>query len=241
MYDVSDLRTTIVPKSDQLNAEQLLGGPMTITVTEVRTSASDEQPVVIHYEGENGRPYKPCKTMRKVLVLAWGEDGRKWAGKSMTLFNQPDVKFGGAEVGGIRISHLTDIERDIAVSLTATRGKKAQHIIKRLETADATHMAAIKSAADLAALKAAFDAAVKSTRDAGRRDAFTKAKDKRKAELTAPPTDAGEKTAADFLAELQKATDSETAALVLDEARTVLGEEGAVDVVAAFRAKWVAA
>jgi hypothetical protein len=28
--DVSDLRSTIVPKSDQLNSEQLLAGPITI-------------------------------------------------------------------------------------------------------------------------------------------------------------------------------------------------------------------
>ena len=57
---VEDLRATIVPKSDQLNAEQLLSGPMTIRVTEVRVSDSAEQPVVVHYEGDDGRPYKPC-------------------------------------------------------------------------------------------------------------------------------------------------------------------------------------
>ena len=79
-YDISDLRATIVPKSDQLNSEQLLGGPMTITVTDVRIGSSDEQPISVHYEGENGRPYRPCKTMRKVLIFAWGQDGRSWAG-----------------------------------------------------------------------------------------------------------------------------------------------------------------
>lgn len=233
MYDVADLRATIIPKSDQLNAEQLLGGPMTLTVTEVRTSASDEQPVVIHYEGENGRPYKPCKTMRKVLILAWGEDGRQWRGKSMTVYNQPDVKFGGAEVGGIRISHLSDIPKDIQVALTATRGKKAQHIIKRLDTADARHMAAIQCAESLDALKTAFEAAVKSTRDAGRREAFAAAKDKRKAELTQPA-----KTADSYILAVQSAGDAEVAALALDEARTELGDEGAAPVVEAYRAKW---
>lgn len=131
--DVADLRPTIVPKSDQLNAEQLLGGPMTITVTDVRTSASEEQPVVVHYQGENGRPYKPCKTMRKVLIFAWGEDGRRWVGRSMTLYNDASVRFGGQDVGGIRISHLTDIDREIKVSLTATKGKKALHSILPLE------------------------------------------------------------------------------------------------------------
>lgn len=131
--DVSDLRSTIVPKSDQLNSEQLLGSEMTVTVTDVRIGSSDEQPISVHYAGEQGRPYKPCKTMRKVLIFAWGEDGRAWIGRSMRLYNDEAVMFGGMKVGGIRISHLSDIERDISVSLTATKGKKALHTIKRLE------------------------------------------------------------------------------------------------------------
>lgn len=136
---VRDLRDTIIPKSDQLNAEQLLGGPITITVTDVRRGGGEEQPVVIHYEGEGGRPYKPCKSMRKVLVFAWGSDGAAWIGRSMTLYNRPDVKFGGEAVGGIRISHLSHIERDIAIALTATRGRKEQTKVLRLaetETVD---------------------------------------------------------------------------------------------------------
>lgn len=133
--NVSNLRDTIVPKSDQLNAEQLLGGPITITVTEVRRGGGEEQPVVVHYEGEGGRPYKPCKTMRKVLVFAWGADGNDWVGRSMTLYNRPDVKFGGEAVGGIRISHLSHIDQDIAIALTSTRGRKEQTRIVRLDEA----------------------------------------------------------------------------------------------------------
>lgn len=184
--DVRNLRDTIIPKSDQLNAEQLLAGPMTITVAEVRRTASEDQPVTVHYEGEAGRPYKPCKTMRKVLVLAWGEDGHEWAGKSMTLYCDPSVRFGGETVGGIRISHVTDIPKDIHVALTATRGKKAKHVIQRLETDDARHMAAIREAATLDALQVAFVAATRSTKDAGRRLAFIAAKDARKTTLQQP-------------------------------------------------------
>jgi hypothetical protein len=132
--DISNLRHTIVPKSDQLNSEQLIGGPVTITVTDVRLGSTDEQPLIVTYEGDDGRPYKPCKTMRKVLIFAWGEDGRAWPGKSMTLFNDPAVRFGGATVGGIRISHMSGIERDICLSLTATKGKKAGHTIKPMIT-----------------------------------------------------------------------------------------------------------
>ena len=132
MSDITNLRDTIVPKSDQLNSEQLIAGPMTITVTSVRRG-DGEQPLVIGYHGDNGRPYKPCKTMRKVLIFAWGEDGSQWIGRSMTLFNDPAVKFGGVAVGGIRISHLSHIDRELKLSLTATRGKKDPFIIHRLE------------------------------------------------------------------------------------------------------------
>lgn len=132
MSDISNLRDTIVPKSDQLNAEQLLAGPMTITVTDVERG-SDEQPIIIHYEGDGGRPYKPCKSMRKVLIFAWGEDGREWVGRSMVVFNDPAVRFGGMAVGGIRVSHLTDIDRDISLSLTATKGKKTPFLIQRMQ------------------------------------------------------------------------------------------------------------
>jgi hypothetical protein len=131
--DVSDLRFSIVPKSDQLNADQLIGGSLDITVTEVRVTSSPEQPVIVHYEGDDGRPYKPCKTMRKVLIKAWGEDGRSWRGKSMTLYHDPSVLFGGQAVGGIRISHLSDIPADIRVSLASTKGKKALHTIGRMQ------------------------------------------------------------------------------------------------------------
>lgn len=130
--DVSNLRDTIIPKSDQLNADQLLGGPITITVTDVRRGAPD-QPVTIHYQGDGGRPYKPCKSMRKVLIFAWGEDGNQWVGRSMTLYNNPEVSFGGMKVGGIRISHLSHIDKNISLALTSTKGKKNEHTIGRLD------------------------------------------------------------------------------------------------------------
>ncbi len=135
MSDVSSLKDTIIAKSSQMNADDLLSGPKTVTVTAVRRSSSPDQPVDVHYEGDDGKPYKPCKSMRKVLIFAWGENGADWIGRSMTLFNDPEVKFGGIKVGGIRISHLSHIERDIAISLTATKGKKAPITIKKLASA----------------------------------------------------------------------------------------------------------
>lgn len=237
MYDVTDLRTTIVPKSDQLNSEQLITGPITVTVTEVNVSSSDEQPVVVHYENDGGRPFKPCKTMRKVLVLAWGEDGRAWAGKSMTLYNDPNVKFGGSEVGGIRISHLTDIERDIRVSLTATKGKKALYEVKRLESPDARALSAIRNAATVEACKDVFGRAYKATKDAARRDALKQAYDARMGVLTAPPKVAA-KTLEQFTEDIDNATDADIATLVLDEARSVLDATDNQALAEHYRSSW---
>ncbi|WP_233854028.1 hypothetical protein [Paraburkholderia sp. HD33-4] len=168
MSDITDLRGTIVPKSDQLNAEQLLAGDVTITVTDVRMG-SEDQPVILHYENDEGRPYKPCKTMRKLLIFAWGEDGRAWVGKSMTLYNDQAVRFGGMVVGGIRISHLSHIEREISLSLTATKGKKAQHTILPLQvlTIDDV-LKAIATATDRNGMNAAKAMAMKLT---GEKDA----------------------------------------------------------------------
>ncbi len=132
MSDVTNLSDTIVAKSDQLNGDDLLSGPRTITVTAVKRSSSPDQPVAVHFEGDGGKPYKPCKSMRKVLIFAWGENGADWVGRSMTVYQDPEVKFGGVKVGGIRISHLSHIEANIAISLTATKGKKAPVTIKKL-------------------------------------------------------------------------------------------------------------
>lgn len=215
MSDILDLRPTIVPKSDQLNADQLIGGPMTITVSRVSATSGD-QPVTVHYDGDKGRPYKPCLTMRKVLVLAWGHDGNKWPGRSMRVYNDPDVRFGKDTVGGVRISHLSHIERDIKVSLAVTKGKKALYEIRKLEDGDTELIAGIKAAGDLDSLKAAFAAAYKTTRDEERRAAFKAEYDRRMQEL-APST-----LLQEYVAKVNAAANSDDAGVLLDEARSTL-------------------
>lgn len=135
MSDVQSLKDTIVPKSDQLNADDLLTGPIVVTVQKVSRGDTKEQPVSIAIDG--GRmPYKPCKSMRRVLIAAWGEDGRIWVGKSMRLFCDPDVMFGGVKVGGIRISHLSHIANTMTIALTTTRSKRAPYRVEPLEPQD---------------------------------------------------------------------------------------------------------
>ena len=127
-----DMTQTIIPKSDQLNADDLIGGPKTIKITAVKVTGGD-QAVSIFYENDVGKPWKPCKTSCRVLILAWGANGENYIGKRATLFLDPKVKWAGKEVGGIRISHLSDIESDLRLMLTATRGKKEPCLIKKLD------------------------------------------------------------------------------------------------------------
>lgn len=133
---MTDLSKTIEPKSDQMNADDLIGGPRTITITGVAGSGDPQQPISINFEGDHGKPYKPCKSMRRVMVAAWGKDGHSYTGRSMTLYCDPKVKFGGIEVGGIRISHMSDIsEPKITMALTASKAKRAPFTVKRLDSA----------------------------------------------------------------------------------------------------------
>jgi len=118
---VIDLSATIEPKSDQTNADDLIAGPRTIRVTGVKICGEPDQPIAINFENDKGKPYKPCKSMRRLLVTLWGSDGATYAGRSMTLYCDPSVKFGGAAVGGIRISHLSHIDKPESVPLTVTR------------------------------------------------------------------------------------------------------------------------
>lgn len=123
------LRDTIEPKSDQLNADDLITGPLTVRVENVKRGTTD-QPVEIAIAGH--RPFRPCKSMRRVLIAAWGDHGKDWIGKSMTLYCDPDVRFGGVAVGGIRISHLSDIPGEMKMMLTTTRSKRAGYVVKPL-------------------------------------------------------------------------------------------------------------
>lgn len=129
---MSDMREVIVPKSDQLNSDDLIAGPMTIKVTGVSIRGGQEQPVAISFEGDNGKPYKACKSMCRVLVTAWGADSKRYVGRSMTLYRDPSVKWGGMEVGGIRISHMSDIESPLTMALTATKGSRKPYVVKPL-------------------------------------------------------------------------------------------------------------
>lgn len=134
---MTDLSRTIIPKSDQMNSDDLISGPMTIRIVKVSAdNGSSEQPILVHYEGDEGKPWKPCKSMRRVMVAIWGADGSKYPGRSMTLYRDPTVKWGGLEVGGIRISHMSHMDGPVTMALTATKQSRKPFTVKPLAIQD---------------------------------------------------------------------------------------------------------
>lgn len=122
---MNDMTPIIAPKSNQLTSDDLLAGDRIITITEVSINPGTEQPCQIRFEGDQGKPWFPCKTMARVLVKAWGPDAKQYVGKSVQLFRDPTVTWAGMAVGGIRIRALSHIDAAFDMALTATRGKKA--------------------------------------------------------------------------------------------------------------------
>ena len=156
-----DMSASIAPKSDQLDAIELAAGPRTFTIAEV-TKHNAEQPWNLHL-AEFPRPWRPSKSMLRVMAAAWGLDGSKWAGNRVTLFCDPTVQFGNETVGGTRISHMSGIDKALKLPLLVKRGKSALFTVQPLP-AEATApardwLAEAGNLTDVAALRALWSEA----------------------------------------------------------------------------------
>lgn len=128
---MSDMSQVIVPKSDQINADDLIGRDMTITIRDVQIRGGQEQPVSIYFEGSD-KAFRPCKSMSRVLVYCWGADAKQYIGRSLTLYRDANVKWGGMAVGGIRISHASHIDKDQTMVLAESKASRKPYTVKRL-------------------------------------------------------------------------------------------------------------
>lgn len=165
-----DITETLAPKSDQLDAVDLMGQPPRVfTITDV-SRGNAEQPVNVHL-AEFDRVWRPGKSMRRVLAYCWGAEASQWVGRRVELYCDDKVTFGSETVGGTRISRLSHIDGPKSVPLLVKRGKSATFKVQPLpdapkpdpnadriaalrtewETADAERKAAIE--AEVAALR----------------------------------------------------------------------------------------
>lgn len=181
-----DISTTIQPNSQQVNADDLVS-PVTVTITNVEAGTS-EQPVFLHVAEFPGRTYRPGKSMRRVLIHAWGSEASAYIGRQLTLYNDTSIRFGKDVTGGIRISHMSHIDKALTMPLTMTRGKRAPFVVEPLETApepDANvqdWVDTFNAAATLTQLQAAWEDAKQS--GVATNAHVIVAKDKKKRELT---------------------------------------------------------
>ena len=125
-----DISETLAPKSDQLDAIELVGKPQTFTVTNV-TAGKEDQPVNVHL-AEFPRVWRPGKSMRRVLAACWGTDASQWVGRRVTLYCDETVTFGNDVTGGTRISHLSHIDGVKKIPLLVKRGKSATFTVTPL-------------------------------------------------------------------------------------------------------------
>ena len=133
-FDVSD---TLIPNTDQLVADDLRTGHRNIKITKVERISDEKRPLAVHFEGDGGKPYLPNVSMRRVIAEAWGTDSREWVGKWLRLFRNPQIKMGGAEVGGIRISHAYPLSQtEMVISLITTKGKRSLYKLARMDPPD---------------------------------------------------------------------------------------------------------
>ncbi|SFR75941.1 hypothetical protein SAMN05428970_1993 [Agromyces sp. CF514] len=126
-----DISRTVEPRSDQLNFDDLAVASKTVTISEARPGTA-EQPVELHLVEFPGRPYKPGKSMRRVLIQAWGAEASVYVGRTLELYGDPTIRFGKDAVGGIRIRALSHIDKPLTVNLTVTRGQRKPFVVQPL-------------------------------------------------------------------------------------------------------------
>lgn len=166
------LRSALAPKTDQIDATDLIGRPPQVfTIAEVQANGSelaDQQPVNIRLK-ETKLFWRPSKGMLRVLADNWGLTTSEWAGRKVELYGDPNVYFGREKRGGTRISRLSHISATKTTLVNPRGGKGAYHTVEPLpdappppdpriaalraewETADTDRRAAIE--AEVAALR----------------------------------------------------------------------------------------
>lgn len=131
------MKITAEPRSDQWNADDLTAGPRTFTIAGVRVGAAEQKYDVV-FEGHE-RVWRPPLTVLRILLAAWGDDATTWEGRAVTLYRDPDIRFGRDLVGGIRVSELTDLPDDkpLTTKLQTSRGHRADFTVQPMSRRDA--------------------------------------------------------------------------------------------------------
>jgi hypothetical protein len=126
-----DVSNELVALSDQMNAIDL-AQPVTVTILDVFKSPSDKRVHIVTDAYGPSRPFKPSKTVLRDIAQAWGIESQVWIGRRLTLFNDPTVLWAGSEVGGIRVSAMSHIDKAFEAKHAIARTKSKKVMIQPL-------------------------------------------------------------------------------------------------------------
>jgi hypothetical protein len=109
--------------------------------------------LVLRLSGDH-RPWKPCKTARRILAACVGSTNTgALIGRWVRLYRDPDVTWAGKAVGGIRVDGMSGIDRPVTIALALNKKAKAEHrIVPIRPPADDKPAPPADPLADLAAL-----------------------------------------------------------------------------------------
>ena len=151
-----DITDALAPTSDQLDAIELVNLRTFTIGTGSALGKRDNKTVAEIRFSDFPRVWRPSKGMLDVLAACWGTDAKQWVGHRVTVYNDPEVMFGRDKVGGIRISHLSHIDKARVVTIRASgAGRKQPWRVEPL--ADATPVVTNPNAELLAEIGALAD------------------------------------------------------------------------------------
>lgn len=156
--NIADLLTGV---SAELTADDLAGGPRFLKITKLVITEDPKRPLSVYYEGDDGRPWKPCLTMRRVLAGCFGTDSDSFIGQVVEVYRDGTVTYGEKgqgvlPVGGVRFKRASIKER-ISLCLQARRGKKSTWIVDPIPTAELERLFPAPAATDADRVKTILD------------------------------------------------------------------------------------
>lgn len=148
-----DISKTLISKSDQFNAVDLVGKTLLLTISKVNANVdAKDQPVSIFFEGQS-KCYRPSKGMRAIISEKWTPETDLWIGKTIELYHEPKVIYAGAECGGIRIQGMSHIENDFKKRVVESKVLQINYKVRKIDLSELSKplqkiLDAIKKAVD---------------------------------------------------------------------------------------------
>ena len=133
------MKITAPARSDQINADDFVGGPEVFTIAGV-SEGKAEQRYDIALEETPGKAWRPPLTVLRLLIAAWGDESTRWVGRRVMLYRDETVMFGKDSVGGIRVLQMSDLPNNepFETKVMVSRGRRVKvHIEPLTEAAPA--------------------------------------------------------------------------------------------------------